>query len=151
MVIFDEKVLDMFWTKVNKGPECWEWKAGISRPNGYGKVKIRYKDYRVHRLSYEIEYGPIPKDMLVCHHCDNKLCVRPSHLFLGTQKDNLKDCIDKGRISRGEQRPLAKLTKENIKEIRIDVRLNKDIALAYSVHPSTIEKIKNRKTWRHVK
>ena len=88
-----------FWSKVNKGRSCWEWTAGKAG-KGYGIFWLDGKHCYAHRVSYEIEVGPIPEDMCVCHTCDNPGCVRPGHLFLGTHKDNQIDCSNKGRKPR---------------------------------------------------
>ena len=89
--------LERFWSKVEKGDFCWNWTSAISR-GGYGKFSVaRSKWVEAHRVSYLIEHGSIPDEMFVLHKCDNPKCVRPSHLFLGTQEDNVNDCIEKGR------------------------------------------------------
>ena len=87
--------------KVVEGDECWEWRGACS-PNGYGKTEIWQGGVRTaktsHRIIYEMHLGRhIPKDVFVCHKCDNKKCCRPDHLFLGTAHDNMIDCINKGR------------------------------------------------------
>ena len=87
-----------FWDKVEKTDKCWNWKAGIRGENGYGCFKVNGKNENSHRVSWRITFGEIPEGLLVCHHCDNRLCVRPEHLFLGTYKDNMQDCSLKGRI-----------------------------------------------------
>ena len=81
---------------VKKTDTCWLWKGRKSR-DGYGKFRIKGKEIRAHRFSYEQEYGVIPKGLFVCHHCDTPNCVRPEHLFLGSAKDNNLDKIIKGR------------------------------------------------------
>ena len=88
-----------FWGKVAIGEGCWLW-VGWKSTRGYGKVNLpcgRGKTIYAHRLSYEIHYGQIPEGLLVCHHCDNPQCVRPEHLFLGTNYDNTQDAVSKGR------------------------------------------------------
>lgn len=92
-----------FWARVDKtpglGPEgtCWQWTKGPK--NGYGQVWWGGRLQLVHRVCWELSYGPIPEGMLVCHRCDNPPCVRPSHLFLGTHGDNARDAWAKGRAS----------------------------------------------------
>jgi hypothetical protein len=86
-----------FWKYVNKTESCWEW-VGARQKFGYGWF-LFYKRYMSsHRASWILHYGLIPKGMFVLHHCDNPSCVNPSHLFLGTQKDNIRDGMQKGRI-----------------------------------------------------
>ncbi len=85
-----------FWAKVLKTDNCWEWQ-GAKFSHGYGQFKIQGKVWQVHRLAYTLSVGPIPDGMLICHHCDNKICARPSHLFAGTNGDNQRDSVRKGR------------------------------------------------------
>lgn len=87
-----------FWAKVMKTPDCWVW-TGKLMTSGYGVMSVGHSgSIGAHRASYEMEYGPFDKRLYVCHHCDNKRCVRPDHLFLGTQKDNMQDCVAKGGL-----------------------------------------------------
>lgn len=87
-----------FWNKVNKNAPngCWEW-TGYTNNRGYGSLHFQGKAHRSHRFSYQLHYGVDPKDLYVCHKCDNPSCVNPKHLFLGSQTDNMQDKIIKGR------------------------------------------------------
>lgn len=96
---------ERFWLKVDRSDTngCWEW-TGTKRGYGYGAFAYQGVTVVASRFSYELHYGPIPDGMLVLHRCDNPACVNPSHLFLGTNKDNTRDMIDKGRQGFGGNR-----------------------------------------------
>ena len=81
-----------FWRKVQRDDGCWMWTAGRDG-DGYGS----YRNKRAHRVAWQLTRGPIPDGLVVCHSCDNPACVRPDHLFLGTQQDNIQDMLRKGR------------------------------------------------------
>jgi hypothetical protein len=133
------------------GP-CIEW-TGYRQSNGYGKVGVDGRITYAHRLAWERANGPIPDGMWVLHRCDNRGCVNPDHLFIGTRRDNTDDMLAKGRSCRGTRQHLAKLTDDAVREIR---RLNSEgvsqmeLARRYGVHQGTIWPILRRKTWRHV-
>lgn len=146
---------DDFIRQVEPMPSgCWHW-TGFINYNGYGKFSINGAVVRAHRYSYERHKGPIPSGLFVCHSCDNRQCVNPDHLWLGTHADNLADMKAKGRGSRlatvhSETHHLAKLTNEQARAIRLDSRPTVKIAKEYSVSAGTVLSIKNGRTWKHV-
>lgn len=98
-------IADRFWEKVDKSAAngCWEWRSSL-QGNGYGAffthlIEEGRKCNRAHRFSWALVNGPIPDGLWVLHKCDNRICVNPSHLFLGTRTDNMRDCASKGRIN----------------------------------------------------
>lgn len=88
-----------FWPKTirDENSGCWEWTAHIAS-NGYGRFGLNGKARDSHRVAWELSFGPIPNGLSVLHVCDNRRCVRPDHLFLGTQRDNMIDAVRKGRM-----------------------------------------------------
>jgi hypothetical protein len=88
-----------FWDKVQKGDRCacWLWQ-GAKNTVGYGRYKINGKLYLPHRLAWEERYGKIPKNKWVLHRCDNPACVNPTHLYIGTRSDNVKDALARGKV-----------------------------------------------------
>lgn len=157
---------DLFWAKVEKTQDCWEWMASIDH-RGYGKFAVGRRILGAHRVAWELHHGAIPDGLFVCHRCDNPRCVRPVHLFLGTAADNSRDMCAKGRVqsgaqhhtqrqpdrvARGEQGSNARLTWEQVHEIRArygagGARLQ-DLADEYGVNFGTIGKIVRGDRWK---
>lgn len=104
---FKQSDIARFSALVNAAGECYEWTGGVTN-KGYGKLKINGKTMLAHRVSWIIENGPIPNNLWVLHRCDNPLCTRAEHLFLGTAADNSADMVSKGRQSRGLKHSLSK-------------------------------------------
>jgi hypothetical protein len=143
-----------FWLKVEKSqPEmCWLWKGG-KRPNGYGRISVKNVGVNTHRFSWELHNGPIPYGMVVRHSCDTKLCVNPSHLSIGTQKDNLSDMVSRGRSLQGVRNHASKLTELDVRFIRHWLKgpyFLRDIGRAFGVSTMPIMGIKHRRQWTHV-
>ena len=128
---------------------CMEW-VGATSNSGYGRRRIRGRSYSAHRVAYERAYGSIPEGMVVMHSCDNKLCVNPDHLSVGTQSENILDSIRKGRTPVGEDRPESKLTNDQVISIRKDTGLQKDIAKKHGITQAMVSLITTRQKWRHI-
>lgn len=152
---------ERFWMKVDTSGECWVWVASTS-PGGYGRMAANEpgKPKRIvqaHRLSWELEHGPIPSGYSILHKCDNPRCVRPEHLRLGTHADNMRDCAAKDRINRrapqGEASGLSVLTAEQVCDIyqrRQAGELLRVLATEYGVSISQVHRIATGKSWRHL-
>ena len=139
---------DRFWSKVELSLGCWEWTAAKTS-SGYGEFWLGDKMVGAHRVSYELEFGTVPDGLFVCHTCDNPICVKPAHLFLGTHSDNMVDAVRKGRLSNIPPRRV-KLTETQVLDIREDSRVHSVIAKDYNVTRTTISEIKRRETWREL-
>lgn len=164
---YKNKIISRFWNRVEITPDnqCWKWKSYKQTGGGYGIIASNFKFFEyAHRVSWEIHYGPIPKGMLICHHCDNPECANPKHLFLGTSKDNVQDMIQKGRKNPAHSHPNRKSTGEGYKLSKsdIDYSINaydhinitmKDLAKKFNVTPSAIYywMKKNNKTIKNAK
>jgi hypothetical protein len=103
---------ERFWAKVEKSETCWLWRGPVGK-NGYGSTCVNYRHIGAHRLAWELARGPITPATCVCHTCDTPLCVNPSHLFLGTQRDNIRDARLKGRLSHVRCKRGHEMTPEN--------------------------------------
>lgn len=154
-----------FWSKVLKTDTCWIWTGERSK---FGHGRFLYNSVRVsaHRFAYETFVGPIPSGLLVCHKCDVPSCVNPDHLFTGTQKDNIQDCVKKGRwvqaklkaqhpewCARGEAAGNAVLKTEQaltiLSMLRCGVTL-KTVSEAFGITQATASQIRSGKTWKHI-
>lgn len=151
-----------FWANVLKGgpDECWPWTASASK-EGYGRIRRCGKLVVAHRASYEMHIGPIPEGMKVCHTCDNPPCVNPKHLWIGTDGDNTRDSITKGRPRgakipvppRGEKCVFSVLVASQVLEMRRlsqDGWCNQDLAAKFQIDKSGVSRIICRKRWTHI-
>jgi len=128
---------------------CWIWMGGL-KDGGYGTIKFKRKTYAVHRLSWMVFKGPLPDNKSVLHHCDERSCFNPDHLFLGNHVTNAADMFAKGRQSRrdGEHNGRAKLTNENIMYIRSAPDGCDCLARKFGVHVTTIQRVRSGKFWK---
>lgn len=165
--------LPRFWTFVqhtsaDEPNACWIWTGKTDK--GYGKFWYRGRSVTASRFAYERFVGPIPPGLNVCHHCDTPACVRPTHLFLGTVKDNTAAAIQKGRFdpqhlkharkARGAANCNTKLTEEQVRAIRAEYARGiapspspvslRGLAKRYGVAKYAIFSIVHRLTWRHM-
>ena len=140
-----------FLKYVNKTDTCWLWTG--SKSYGYGQFNFDNRNCRAHRYAYEMWVGPIPSGLVLRHKCDNPICVNPDHLETGTQQDNINDRNARGRQAKGEKQHLAKLTEDDVVEIKVLLGFgmsNRQIARQFGVSESIISNIKRGKTWAHV-
>lgn len=142
---------ERFWSKVDKSGECWTW-AGSVWHVGYGTIWRDGGMAYAHRVAYELQHGPILPGAYVLHRCDNRLCVRGDHLFIGTHLDNVADMLAKGRQAKGERLARAFTT-----EAVIDVRRRRAagesstaLAQEYGVNQSHISRVSRGLAWKHV-
>ena len=142
---------------------CWIWQNYIDKSKqkkghgGYGIAWYYKKLWKAHRLSYTAFKGSIPKGLYVCHHCDVRNCINPDHLFLATQKDNVRDMLNKKRGNwpgrQGEKHHSVKLTEKDVKkiiELRKAGKTNKDIAPLFNINRNTVYRIFYKKRWKHI-
>ncbi len=172
--------IDYFWSKVDKnGPipphqpdlgPCWLWRGTRDR-DGYGVVKFDKRQWRAPRFIYELHNGPLPSELVVRHRCDNRPCVRLSHLVDGTPADNAADAMERGRLSRGDahwsrvnadlvrgvNNPAAKLDESQVRRIRAEYAVphqlrprQVDLAEAYGVTQGLVSAIIRRAVWTHL-
>lgn len=172
--------VERLWKYVDTTGECWVW-TGLLSDKGYGRIRVSQSQVKpAHRLMYEITYGPIPDGMHVCHHCDNRACVRPDHLFLGTHADNMADMRAKGRSAkgsrngsythpesrrwgkavpeesrlRGERNPSSKISENEVREIRALYAnggiSQREIAKRYGLSQAGVSVIVAGKRWAHL-
>jgi hypothetical protein len=152
-----------FWSNVdrNSAHGCWLWKP-TSLCNGYGVFHYNRKNILTHRFSWLITFGPIPHGLFVCHACDThypigdisyRRCVRPDHLFLGDNAENMRDAARKGRMPRGERSVLSKLTSDQVLDIRKRYTAGeplKAIAADHRISDGSIYPIAHGKRWTHI-
>lgn len=161
-----ERQIESFWRKVNKdGPipsdptigNCWMWTGSTRGKYGgfaVGRLGIDYRDIQAHRFSYFLHNGILPKNLMVCHSCDTTLCVRPSHLFVGTHQDNMRDRDAKKRQAKGESQGASVLSDEAVLDIQekfhTGERAREGLAVEYGVSVSLIKMVLRGEMWKHL-
>lgn len=152
------KFQERFWSNVEVGSpeECWPWR-GRRNGRGYGKCQNFQHtfDSTASRIAYQLCYGPLPKNLGVCHDCDNPPCCNPLHLFPGTMKENMADCIAKGRfkyfkVRRGNEVNTSKLTADQALAIYSSAESGPVLAARYGISKEAVNHIKRGKNWAHV-
>ncbi len=155
---------ERFWSRVKQSYGCWEW-TGTRTRLGYGSFSMIVNGrttHLAHIASWHIAGGNAlpPIGMKICHHCDNRECVNPAHLFMGTQRDNMLDCIKKGRMTPiphpgfGEDHPISKLTWNQVREIRglfSSGERQTSLAQRFRVTRATIRSITRNVTWQELR
>lgn len=154
--VSDPFVIQRFLSHCDHGrvDQCWEW-SGMMNTTGYGRFSLNDKHQLAHRVAYMMFIGAIPNGMAVCHRCDNRKCVNPHHLWLGTTAANIRDAVEKGRHvspdTRGDRNGNRKLDWPSVRTIRAMHKAGVKkhlIAQSFGVTPSTIGNITNNQTWK---
>ena len=145
-------VKERFMRNVVKTKTCYFWRNHIGN-RGYGQFKFRGVTWLAHRVSYTIFKQEIPEGMVVMHRCDNPVCIRPSHLRLGSVQDNVDDRVAKGRSAKGENNGRSVFTEDDVKLIRwlyLTGGNRTEMARIFGVDRKTICAIVENRTWRHI-
>lgn len=153
MIVYDDSILKNFWAKVDHGSndDCWLWTRGLTF-SGYGQFHVKRRGLKAHRVAWEITYGEIPAGLCVCHKCDNRKCVNPAHLFLGTNAENMADRNAKGRQAGpvGEANRGAKIKSADVYCIRLAVGKQSEIARRFGLSEAQVSRIRSGKNWAHL-
>lgn len=147
-------VEERFWLQTNRlgNNDCWEW-TGAFYATGYGEITVNGKNEHAQRVSWLINVGEIPDGLHVLHECDNRACVNPSHLFLGTNLENIEDKVKKGRQRKGSDVPTSKLNDDLVRKIRqykADGYSLNQLSSMFGIAIGQLSMIVNRKAWKHV-
>lgn len=130
---------------------CLEWTGGLSS-SGYAVMQVDYRSRRVTHLVWEAANGAVPGGMYMCHSCDNPKCIELTHLFAGTPVENMRDASKKGRVATGSRLPQAKLTEDQIPEIRrlMKTEPSSVVSALFGVSPRNCRSVANLESWKHV-
>lgn len=147
------QLIESYWLRVSKTNSCWIWTGDTDKRYGYGRVSINDKKYIASRVAWTIEHGVCPpRNKLVCHTCDNRKCVNPKHLFLGSHKQNSLDAARKRRMCHGASHYLTTLTVLDVKKIRTAVADGEKhlvVAERFKITRSAVGAIVTGKNWKH--
>lgn len=142
-----------FWDRTDRSGECWLW-TGAQKPTGYGNLMVNKVFWLAHRYAYSQAHGPIPPGTLVCHTCDTPACINPAHLFLGTNAENQRDMVAKGRSTFGTRSAGAKLNELKVLAIiaqwRGGMGTMKEIGGRFGVLATTVNEIVRGRNWGHL-
>lgn len=149
------KLASQFWVNVDiRGKhECWPWRSQIDH-DGYGVILVDRTNHHASRVAYYLCSGFLPAGREVCHHCDNRSCVNPMHLFLATHTQNMRDAASKGRMRRGERHREAKLTVLRVRDARVRAALGESIraiARDFQVSTTSLHSAISGRTWKWLK
>lgn len=165
--LLSQKDIQRFWRKVDKGTECWLW-TRAPNSSGYGQFWLKGKMATASRVSWMIANGSIPEGLQCLHKCDNRRCVNPAHLFLGTNADNVADRNKKGRqakgashpyiknpelCARGERASSAKLSEGQVRELKEFMKhggTGPSAAERFGIAHQNVYRIVHGKAWRHI-
>lgn len=153
--LMGQKIRFLSKCNIDKETGCWNWTRSLLNKNGYGQVIYLKKVGSAHRASYRLFVGFIPDGLCVCHKCDNRICINPEHLFIGTVADNNRDMTEKGRRAymKGEKHSQARLKALDVIEIRrlANRGINHSIiAVNFEVTKSQVGNIVARRNWKHI-
>lgn len=158
MVLRNKTVAERLAAYTKRSNKCLLWTGALNdkdRTKGYGVMNVRGRMRFVHQLAYELTYGTISSGKVVRHTCDNRLCCEPTHLILGTHKDNTQDMVLRGRSAKGEDHGRAKITEQDALDIRTKFNTGnytkKALSDQYGITVTAIRAIVTGKTWKHVR
>lgn len=133
-----------------KTGECWVWNKSVAS-SGYGQIRLNYKNLRANRASYMVFKGEIPDGMVIRHTCDNKLCINPEHLILGSCKQNSQDMVERDRQAKGERNGRCKLSESDVQAIKDSKLSYSQLAKQFGISKGHAHRVKNGVAWSFLK